>query len=53
MEKRLLDILVCPQCKGKLLMNDENSTLDCDKCQLRYAIKDEIPILLPEEAAKY
>jgi hypothetical protein len=48
--KELLDILVCPKCKGDLKLNDTQSALICYKCKLMYEIKDDIPIMLIDEA---
>lgn len=48
----LLQILVCPVCKGDLEHDRQGSRLICHACQLAYAIKDDIPIMLPEEAER-
>ncbi|RLC31687.1 MAG: Trm112 family protein [Deltaproteobacteria bacterium] len=48
--QELLDILVCPKCKGKIYLNDSNDGLICDACQLIYEIKDDIPVMLIDEA---
>jgi uncharacterized protein YbaR (Trm112 family) len=48
--KELLDILVCPQCKKELTLTSDKNWLICDNCQLRYPIRDEIPIMLIDEA---
>jgi uncharacterized protein len=50
--KELLDILVCPNCKGDIYINEEGNGLICDTCKLLYEIKDDIPIMLIEEAIK-
>ncbi len=50
--KELLDILVCPKCKGKIYLNATKDGLICDKCKLLYEIKDDIPIMLIDEAKK-
>ena len=46
----LLAILACPQCKGEIRLNDKADGLICDKCCLVYEIKDDIPIMLIDEA---
>ncbi len=46
----LLKILVCPQCKGDIHLNAEENGLICDQCRLEYEIRDDIPIMLIEEA---
>jgi len=48
--KELLEILACPQCKGDIRLNELGDGLICDKCRLLYEIKDDIPIMLIEEA---
>jgi len=50
--KELLDILACPQCKGEIYLNAAGDGLICDKCKLLYEIKDDIPIMLIDEARK-
>ena len=47
----LLELLRCPRCKGHLrLVERERAALECAACQLRYAIRDGIPIMLIDEA---
>ena len=48
--KELLDILACPQCKKAVHLNESNDGLVCDHCRLVYAIKDDIPVMLIDEA---
>jgi len=50
MDARLLEILVCPVCKGPLDYRKDSAELVCKACRLAYAIKDDIPIMLEEEA---
>ncbi|MEJ2568111.1 MAG: Trm112 family protein [candidate division WOR-3 bacterium] len=50
--KELLDILVCPKCKGELKLDEEKIRLICNECKLAYPIKDDIPVMLIEEAEK-
>jgi uncharacterized protein YbaR (Trm112 family) len=50
--KDILDILACPQCKGPLHFNKTNDGLICEKCRLIYEIKDDIPIMLINEAKR-
>jgi hypothetical protein len=47
---QLLDLLVCPKCKGALDYRDAESSLVCPACRLRYAVRDDIPIMLIDEA---
>lgn len=51
-DKELLDILACPKCKGDIHLNEDQSGLICDSCKLMYPIKDDIPIMLIDEATK-
>ena len=46
----LLEILACPKCKGDIYLNETKDGLICEKCRLVYEIKDDIPIMLIEEA---
>ncbi len=48
--KELLEILVCPKCKGDLKLTKEKDGLICERCKLIYPIKEDIPIMLIEEA---
>mgnify|MGYP000509373473 CR=1 FL=1 len=50
LDDELLDILVCPQCKGSLLYLEEDELLFCEECSLKYKIEDDIPVMLVEEA---
>ena len=47
---QLLDILVCPKCKGPLVYSVESASLTCLACRLRYPVRDGIPIMLIDEA---
>ncbi len=48
--KELLDILACPQCKGDIRLNASEDGLICESCRLLYEIRDDIPIMLIDEA---
>ena len=48
--QQLLDILVCPKCKGNIHLNETQSGLICDQCRLIYEIRDDIPIMLIDKA---
>lgn len=47
---QLLALLVCPQCKGDLVYRVDESALNCPRCRLRFAVRDDIPIMLLDEA---
>jgi uncharacterized protein YbaR (Trm112 family) len=49
-DKELLEILVCPQCKGDLELTPKEDSLNCNACKLRYLIQDGIPIMLIDQA---
>jgi uncharacterized protein len=46
----LLNILACPKCKSGVHLNETGDGLICSKCKLLYEIKDDIPIMLIDEA---
>ena len=48
--QELLDILACPKCKGDIRLTDTGDGLVCDNCKLLYEIKEDIPIMLIDEA---
>jgi uncharacterized protein len=50
MDPRLLEILVCPVCKGPLDYRKAAGELVCKACRLAYPVKDDIPVMLEEEA---
>ncbi len=55
LDDELLEILVCPKCKGDLEYTKEGDreALLCHACRLRYAIEDDIPIMLVDEAESF
>jgi uncharacterized protein YbaR (Trm112 family) len=50
LSKDLLDILACPKCKGDVRLNESEDGLICEACRLMYPIKDDIPVMLIDEA---
>jgi uncharacterized protein YbaR (Trm112 family) len=50
LDQRLLEILVCPKCKGELEYRSQQNELICHQCRLRYEVRDDIPIMLVDEA---
>jgi uncharacterized protein len=52
MDARLLDILVCPVCKGPLLYRKPDAELICRADRLAFPVRDDIPVMLEEEARK-
>jgi uncharacterized protein YbaR (Trm112 family) len=51
-DAELLEILACPKCKGDISLTQEEDGLICDACKLKYPIKDDIPVMLIDEAEK-
>lgn len=50
LDTRLLEIIACPICKGELVYDKQNQELICKLDRLAYPIKDDIPVMLEEEA---
>ena len=48
--QELLNILVCPVCKKPVRLLEDKSGLKCEVCKRVYPVRDEIPVMLPEEA---
>jgi uncharacterized protein YbaR (Trm112 family) len=46
----LLDILACPQCKGQVRIKDDETGIVCESCRLVYPVRDDIPVMLIDEA---
>ena len=51
-DKELMDILACPSCNGDIEYRESESVIVCLKCGLRYPVRDDIPVMLIEEAEK-
>ncbi len=51
-DKKLLDIIACPKCKGDFIYDEDKDRLICKNCKLAFPIKEGIPILIIEEAEK-
>jgi uncharacterized protein YbaR (Trm112 family) len=51
-DKELLDILACPKCKNELCLNSKEDGLVCNHCHIVFEIRDDIPILLVDQASK-
>ena len=52
LDQALLDILACPNCRAELRVDDANDELVCTGCGYAYPVRDDIPILLVDEARK-
>jgi hypothetical protein len=53
LNKDLLEILACPKCKGPVRPKTDESGLVCDQCRLVYPVRDEIPVMLIDEAESF
>ncbi len=51
-DRELLDILACPKCKGPIRLTTKGDGLVCETCRLQYPIKDDIPVMLIDEAIR-
>lgn len=51
LDQELLEILICPACKGDLEYDREGKELICHACRLRFPIRDGIPVMLLDEAS--
>lgn len=52
MHPELLEILVCPLCKGKLIYQRAPEELICKACRLAYPVREDIPVMLVDEARR-
>ena len=52
MDTKLLEILLCPVCKGPLVYKKPEQELICKPCRVAYQVKDGIPVMLEDEARK-
>ena len=52
LDAQLLDLIVCPSCRSALSADEQAGELLCSGCGLAYPVKDDIPILLVDEARK-
>lgn len=52
MDKKLLEILVCPLCKGKLIYNKSAAEFICPVDRLAYPLRDGIPVMLADDARR-
>jgi hypothetical protein len=53
LSKELLEILACPKCKGDVFLNRAGDGLICKACRLVYPIREDIPVMLIDEALTY
>ena len=53
LSKELLEILACPKCKGDIFLSRTGDGLICKACRLVYPIREDIPVMLIDEALPY
>jgi uncharacterized protein YbaR (Trm112 family) len=53
LSKELLEVLACPKCKGDIRLNEKKDGLICNRCRLIYPIRDDIPVMLMDEAKQW
>ncbi len=53
LSKELLEILACPKCKGDIFLNRAGDGLICKACRVVYPIREDIPVMLIDEALPY
>jgi uncharacterized protein YbaR (Trm112 family) len=51
-DKELLEILICPNCRGDVEYRQQEDVILCTKCGFRYPVRDDIPVMLIEEAER-
>ena len=49
----LLEILACPKCKKEIELSEDGAFLCCGNCRLQFPIRDDIPVMLIDEAQEY
>ncbi len=53
LDKELLDILICPNCRGDVEYREDEQLIVClGRCRYRYPVRDDIPVMLIDEAIK-
>jgi len=52
LDSDLLEILACPKCKGDVRLTENGDGLVCEPCRLKYPVKEDIPVMLIDEAEK-
>jgi uncharacterized protein YbaR (Trm112 family) len=51
-DPELLEILVCPNCRGEVEYREAEEVIVCRSCGYRYPVRDDIPVMLIDEAEK-
>jgi uncharacterized protein YbaR (Trm112 family) len=53
LSRQLLEILACPKCKGEIAFDESQKQIVCHACQMAFPIRDDIPIMLIDEAMPF
>ena len=51
-DRELLEILACPNCRGDVEYRESEEVIECRRCHYRYPVRDDIPVMLIDEAEK-
>lgn len=49
----LMEILACPKCKQRVELADDGQSISCPTCRLRFPVRDDIPVMLLDEAEQF
>lgn len=49
----LMEVLACPKCKQPVVLAEDQQTIECAACRLRYPVRDDIPVMLIDEAESF
>ncbi|MBI5234546.1 MAG: Trm112 family protein [Deltaproteobacteria bacterium] len=52
-DKELMEILACPKCKGGISLDRGGAWIVCENCMVKYPVRDEIPVMLIDEAKPF
>jgi uncharacterized protein YbaR (Trm112 family) len=52
LDQQLLEILACPNCRGEVDYKEAEQVIECRNCHYRYPVRDDIPVMLVDEAEK-
>ena len=52
MDKKQIEMMVCPECNSKLEYDNSSQELICESCKIAFPVKDGIPVMLIEQARK-
>jgi uncharacterized protein len=50
LDKKLIDIIACPSCKGKIIYNEIDNNASCKECKINFPVENGVPILILSKA---